>query len=123
MQLRRFIDEKMTHAFGSDWPKQRLPKDLYEKWQEKKHTATLAGTKDWPLVAYADFTDYETVICKRDNWREVFSHFFNRPESVRESLQRLYPIRLDTMHARPIAKEDELLLFVEVKRLVKVILN
>jgi hypothetical protein len=75
------------------------------------------------LVEYADFTDYVPVICRADNWREVFSPFFNRPENVRESFQRLHPIRLDTMHARLITQDDELLLHVEVKRLVKVIIK
>ena len=121
-QLRRFIDDNMTRAFGSGWPKHRLPKGLYEKWQEKKGAARSAGAREWPLIAYADFTDYEPVICKRDNWREVFASFFNSPESVCESFQRLYPLRLDTMHARPISQDDELLLYVETKRLVKVII-
>ena len=121
-QVRGFIDEQMTRAFGADWAKHRLPKDLYEKWQEKKRAALLAGSREWPLISYADFTDYELVICKRDNWREVFAPFFDRPESVRETFQRLYPIRLDTMHARPITQDDELLLYVETRRLVRVII-
>jgi len=122
-QLREFIDERMTRAFGTDWPKHRLPNGLYDAWQEKKQKAKEAGGEEWPLVAYADFTDYERVICRGDNWREIFAVFFNRPESVRESLQRLYPIRLDTMHARPITQDDELLLYVETRRLVKVIID
>ena len=73
-----------------------------------------------PLISYADFSDYEKIICRRDNWRLVFGSFFGRMESVRESLQRRYPIRICTMHARPITNEDELLLYVEVKRLGKV---
>ena len=74
-----------------------------------------------PVIEYADFTDYAPVICRSDNWRDVFAPFFNRPESVRESFQRLHPIRLDTMHARLITQDDQLLLRVEVKRLVKAI--
>jgi hypothetical protein len=120
-QLRNFIEEKMTHAFGADWHKRRLPTGLYDLWQEKKLKAKQSGGTDWPLIAYADFTDYERVICKSDNWREVFAVSFMRIESVRESFQRLYPIRLDTMHARPITQDDELLLFVETRRLVRVI--
>ncbi len=120
--LRQFIDRQMTHAFGSDWPKHRLPKGMYDKWQEKKQWAEAAGRGTWPLVAFADFTDYELVICKKDNWRELFEGYFGRSESVRESFQRLHLIRLDTMHARPIAQDDELLLYVEVKRLIKVVL-
>jgi hypothetical protein len=56
-----------------------------------------------------------------DNWREVFSALFGRQEDVRESLQRLYPIRLSTMHARLITQDDVLLLLVESRRLLKVI--
>ena len=120
-QLRNFIDAVMTRSFGAKWHKQRLPNGLYDEWQEKKRKAMQSDGKDWPLIAYADFTDYERVICKGDNWREVFAVFFVRSESVRESFQRLYPIRLDTMHARPITQDDELLLYVETRRLVKVI--
>jgi hypothetical protein len=119
--LRKFIDEEMTRAFGADWPRRRLPNGLYDQWQEKKRKAEQAGAEDRPLIEYADFTDYMLVIGKADNWREVFGPFFVRLESVRESFQRLYPIRLDTMHARLITQDDELLLHVEVKRLVKVI--
>ena len=68
------------------------------------------------MIAYADFTDYVLVICRRDNWR-IFKRYFGREESVRESFQRLYPIRLDTMHARQITHEDELFLYVETRRL------
>jgi hypothetical protein len=120
-QLRSFIDEAMTRAFGANWHKQRLPSGLYDQWQEKRQKALQSGGREWPLIAYADFTDYERVICKGDNWREIFAAFFARVESVRESFQRLYPIRLDTMHARPISQDDELLLFVEARRLVRAI--
>ena len=75
---------------------------MYERWKQKQKAAVKAGTRTNPLVAYADFTDYELVICKRDNWKEVFCEYFGRPENIRESFQRLHPVRLDTMHARPI---------------------
>ena len=122
-QIRRFIDDRMRGAFGPNWPEHRLPKNLYDKWREKKARGVSAGAREWPLISYADFTDYVAVICKRDNWREVFAPYFSRPEAVRESFQRLYPVRLDTMHARPITQDDELLLYVETQRLVKVVLS
>lgn len=115
--LRRFMDEQLTRAFGSDWPKRRMPPNLFDKWVEKKRKAMEAGGPDLPLICYADFTDYSPIICKDENWRVVFAPFFKRPESVRESFQRLHPIRLDTAHARLITQDDELLLYVEVKRL------
>ena len=120
-RLRAFIDERMTREFGSNWAEHRLPNVLHDKWLEKKRNRESAGGTVRPIIAYADFTDYELVICKRDNWREIFAPIFGRPESLRESLQRLYPIRLDTMHARPISQEDELFLHVETRRLMKII--
>jgi hypothetical protein len=120
-QVRKFIDELMTSSFGRDWPKHRLPNGLYDEWQGKMQKAHQNGAEERALIAYADFTDYERVICKRDNW-SIFAPFFGRQESVRESFQRLYPVRLDTMHARPITQDDELLLYVEARRLVKVII-
>jgi len=119
-QVRRFIDAVMTEAFGADWPKHRLPNGLYDQWQDKKRKAQQQGSRELTLIAYADFTDYMLIISKRDNW-SAFQPFFGRQEDVRESFQRLHPIRLDTMHARPITQDDELLLFVETRRLIKVI--
>lgn len=31
-QLRCFIDREMTDAFGSDWPRHRLPNGKCEEW-------------------------------------------------------------------------------------------
>jgi len=120
-QLRRYIDATMTAAYGPDWPKKKLPNGMYEDWRDKQHRAGQGRSADLPLIAFADFTHYELIICKRDNWREVFAPTFGRIESVRESFQRLYPVRVCTMHARLITHEDELYLYVEVKRLMKAI--
>ena len=117
-QVRRFIDEEMTNAFGSDWPKHRLPGGLYDQWKEKGQKALRSGREVMALIAYAAFPDYMLVIGKRDNWN-VFAPFFGRLEDVRESFQRLCLIRLDTMHARLITQDDELLLYVEARRLMR----
>ena len=122
-QVRAFIDEQMTDCFGLDWPKYRLPNGMYDRWQAKKRAAQEAEAKESPIIAYADFTDYIEVICRRDNWREVFAVFFLRKESIRESFQRLYPVRRDTMHARPITPDDQLLLHVETRRLMKAVIK
>src|SRR5690606_29975971 len=114
-QIRQLIDIILTTHFGPDWPKHCLPKEMRDKWQEKKEKAEKVGGRIFPLIAYADFTDYALLICKRDVW-PLFERLFRRQEYVRESFQRLYPVRLATMHARPINSDDELYLFVEIKR-------
>jgi Swt1-like HEPN len=120
-QLRRFIDERMTAAFGQDWIKHQVPGDILKAWREKKQKAMDNGEQGWPLLAYADFTDYVPLIIRKDNWERVFKPIFQRIESVQESFQRLYPIRICTMHARIITQDDELYLYVEIKRILSVI--
>lgn len=119
-QFRQFINSAMTAQYGSDWPRKRLAPKLYEYWVSKKQKAESNGII-LTFIEVADFTDYETIICRKDHWREVFEIRFKKIESVRESLQRLYPIRLATMHARIVTKEDKLYLIAEVARLLSAI--
>ncbi len=121
-QVRKFIDEQMTEAFGPTWIKHRIDGQMSKQWEEKQAKAEANSERKWPLIAYADFTDYVKIITRKDNWREVFEDFFDRKESVQESFQRLYPIRVCTMHSRPITQDDEVYLYVETKRIQRAIL-
>jgi hypothetical protein len=119
-QLRRFIEAKMIENFGPDWMKHRLPKQMLDSWVSKRDDAERSSDVDRPLIAFADFTDYVPLICKKDNW-PVFKPYFQRMENVTESLQRLYPLRNDTMHSRLISQDDELYVYSESKRIVTTI--
>jgi len=120
-RVRRFIDEIMTERFGPNWAKHRVPGDMKKDWEEKKTKALDSGEPERPLICYADFTHYETVIVRRDNWEEVFKAVFRNKESVTESLRRLYPMRVPTMHTRIIISDDMLYLMAETRRILKAI--
>lgn len=111
--LRIFIHQKMSEAFGSDWEKNRVPREMYKGWWEKRQKAILAGESPGPLIDYADFNDYVTIITQKDNWKELFRLYFSRPQLVQESLYRLQPIRVCTMHSRILSKEMWLVLQTE----------
>jgi hypothetical protein len=119
-QLRAFIDRIMTDQHGPHWPKHRLPNGVYDKWHDKKTKAEQHGTPILSPIAYADFTDYMLVIGKADNW-PYFARFFGRIEDIRESLQRLHPVRLSAAHARIISHEDQLYMYVEIRRIIRAI--
>ncbi|CAE6846310.1 hypothetical protein R75461_07259 [Paraburkholderia nemoris] len=119
--LRRFIERVMQAAFGDDWMKRQLPPKMFDTWTEKRDKAVKAGHAEHPLIDYADFTDYRAIIERKDNWNAVFKTVFGRAEDMRESFQRLFPVRIATMHARLINQDDELLLLVETKRLLRAI--
>lgn len=120
-RLRQFIDEQMTKACGDQWIKNRVPGPIRQSWIEKRERARAKGEADHPLIAYADFSDYVPIITQKNNWNEVFEPVFRRPTFVQESFQRLYPIRICTMHARMITQDDEIYLYVEIKRVLSAI--
>jgi hypothetical protein len=111
--LRIFIHQRMSDAFGSDWEKSRVPPEMHKRWQEKQEKANLAGEPQGLLIDYADFADYVTLITQRNNWADIFQVYFRRAEFVRESLYRLHPIRVCTMHSRVLSRKMLLILQTE----------
>lgn len=119
--VRQFIAEAMLAMYGDEWSRRQLPSGMYDRWREKKETARKAGEDERPLIEYADFTDYRLIIERKDNWDAVFKPIFGRAESVRESFQRLYPVRIATMHARIVTLDDHFFLLAETRRVLRAI--
>lgn len=120
-EVRRFVDRAMRQAFGDGWIAQGTPAGMKDRWLQKRDTAVARGETEGPLIDYADFTDYKAIIERGDNWQAVFRHVFERPEDVRESFQRLFPVRICTMHARIVTLDDEIYLVSETTRLLRAI--
>jgi hypothetical protein len=121
VHLRRFIDSRMTAEFGADWIRHQVPGDIRKEWLEKQGKSAAHGEPPRPLFAFSDFTDYEAIASRNDNWKRVFAAIFHSKESMQESFHRLYPVRLGTMHGRLITQDDELTMLVEVKRILRAI--
>ena len=119
--IRRFIERQLRGISGDNWIKERVPPEIRKDWQEKQQRARDSGEPNRRAIAYADFTDYEQIILRKDNWQDVFASVFTRKTLVQESFQRLYPIRVCAMHARIVTQDDELYLYVETKRLLAAI--
>ena len=119
--IRRFIDEEMQKAFGANWIKHQIPGEMRQQWLSRRQIALANGESEWPLIAYADFTDYVKIILRKDNWETVFKPIFRAKSSVQESFQRLFPIRLCVMHSRLISQDDELFLLVETRRILRAV--
>ncbi|MDX1170682.1 hypothetical protein GOL87_27620 [Sinorhizobium medicae] len=117
-EIRAFIVAVMTARFGARWMKQQLPNGMLDRWMEKRETDIQHGAEAAPLIEYADFTDYKAIIERGDNWTKVFQPIFGRKEDVRESFQRLFPVRIATMHARIITLDDDLILRAETTRVL-----
>ena len=120
-RMRKFINEQMRAAYGTTWVKHQVPGEMRKKWIDKQQKYHASGNRELPLIAYADFTDYVVIITRRDNWQKVFETVFAHKDFIQESFRRLFPIRICTMHSRPITQDDELYLLAETKRILKAI--
>jgi hypothetical protein len=120
-KVRVFIEAQMTAVHGSTWVKRRVPEVMRKRWASRRDTAIMHGGATFPLIWYADFTDYVQIVVQGDNWREVFQRFFQTKESVRESFQRLYPVRIAAMHSRELTRYDMVYLNAETLRLLTAI--
>jgi hypothetical protein len=117
-QIRSFMDRLLTESFGPDWPRRQLPNGMYDGWLIKQRKSEAHGMPKRPVIAFIDFSEYEIVITKRDNWK-IFKPFFHDPANVREAFRRLSLPRHETMHGRPLSQDDQLFLYVEIKRLAR----
>lgn len=113
-ELRSFIVAALSTEYGPQWYK-HLPNNLYDSWIEKQRRDPRGQALE--PIDYADFMDFERVICKQDLFRRVFAAYFVTLESARESLMRLVAPRNTAMHSRPIGRDDALFVAFEVRRL------
>lgn len=120
-RLRTFIAHRMSEKFGDMWAGRRLPAGMHEEWLGKQARAGIPEGAGAELIDFADFTDYERIICKKDNWREVFEPVFKKATLVEMAFYFLRPIRLTIMHARQPTYEDELFLRAEITKLFRFI--
>lgn len=115
-RIQRFINDAMTAQYGPDWPKIRLPQNMLESWIYKIEQAGKHGRR-LTYIEAADFTDYLQIIVMKEHWNLIFSPIFKRKESITESFQRLYPIRITTMHAGLVTQDDVLFMAAEIRRI------
>jgi len=101
--LRVFI-QKQLERVSSNWWRERVPHDVQERAERRKRQ----NETQWPwhedrnlsLIHYVDFADYAKIITKRNNWNEVFKHFFKHRDAIAVKLRELEPIRNAIAHSR-----------------------
>jgi hypothetical protein len=121
-RLRDFISARLQAVFGDRWEVSQVPKPIIEAWRAKHQRDLDMRVAPRPrLIDYADFSDYHTLVVRRDNWRLAFAPVFPRKTDIEESLFRLAPVRIATMHSAFVTADDELILSLETKRVLTAI--
>lgn len=58
------------------------------------------------MLQYVDFNDYNSIIRRRDNWRDAFKDVFRDEEVISAKLKEIDPIRNAIAHSRELSEEQ-----------------
>ena len=117
-RLRNVVETKLRELVGNNWYRSRVPGQIWRRWRDRKEEDDRQRGDSYSLIFYADFTDLSDIICRKDNWNEVFHRLFVSKDDFRVSLQRLSPIRKAIAHNRPLVRTDQLILLSEACRIL-----
>ena len=115
--LRNFVETNLLASVGPNWVKRRVSRQMRDRWYGRQAVERAAGRPVFPAIQYADFMDLAELLCRSDNWNDVFEPFFKDREDVLVSLRRLNPVRRAIAHSRPLGRADVLTLVNEATRL------
>ena len=105
-KFRKCIQSQLEKVSG-DWWKERIPDDVRQKAEENKRK----NDKPWPWlegedlhpVQYVDFSGYQKILLRRDNWENVFQPIFGDQDITAGKLKELEPIRNNIAHNRKLS--------------------
>ncbi|GGL35618.1 hypothetical protein [Caulobacter rhizosphaerae] len=110
--LRELVVAQLKALEGDAWLKRRVPEGVRKAWIAGQQAAREAGKPVFAPIHYANFMDLADVITAGNNWG-TFQGFFANKDNLRVGLIRLYGIRNDIAHARPISLTDQLIAVIE----------
>jgi len=116
MQLRVFVNEVLTEAFGEEWIK-RIDSDTIDRWKETERKRKAEGRPEAPhLIHYSEFTDLLGLMKRRDHF-PLFKPVFKRVESLEELFNRVVPARHAVAHLGIVTPIDYFTVLAEYSRL------
>lgn len=117
-RLRSLVARELRQFVGEQWDRSRVPGTTRQRWLERRDKDRSERGDSYELIFYADFMDLSEIICRRDNWKDLFQRFFVSKEDFQVSMSRLHPVRKALGHSRPLARADQLILFSEATRIL-----
>ena len=118
-RLRSLVATELSRVAGTRWIRRRVPENTRIKWDRRKQEDQYRRSDSYALIYYADLMDLSDIICRRDNWNDVFSAIFMDRDDFQVGMRRLNPIRRAIAHGRPLVRTDQLVLCAEAIRLLR----
>ena len=102
-KLRKCLEGRLS-SLTPNWWIERVPPDIRKQAEIRKRKNEKLwpwyGKEDRPLHYYINFSEYQKIIIKKDNWREAFKPIFKDETITSAKLTELEPIRNDIAHNR-----------------------
>ena len=109
--LRELLIETLESLDGPQWYKQRLPKDILDKYENarayERKTPWTTMTLHHPIY-YVDFPDLKKVLERDTTWNSAMRPIFGQREMLTGVLTLLEPIRNKVAHNRRASDRDAL---------------
>ena len=122
--LRVFIVKELS-SVSNNWIKERVPDpQMVEAWKERMdddNKRSGSSKQNASLIEYSDFYDLVTLIVNRGNWKKCFEKFFGNANVIQAKMYELVPIRNDIAHNRHLSEDNELMLRLYSKQILKLI--
>ena len=122
--LRAFIVKELS-SVSKNWIKERVPDpEMVKRWKDRmgEDSARPGSPKrNASLIEYSDFYDLATLILNRGNWNQCFKKFFGNANVIQAKMYELVPIRNDIAHNRHLSEDNELMLRLYSKQILKLI--
>ena len=98
-ELRSFIKSKLIEYYGEEWWSKGISEEIRRK-AEKRIISEERKNKKVDLIDGLDFSNYETIICDKKNWKEIFSKIFGDKNNLIARLRSIKKIRDSVAHSR-----------------------
>jgi hypothetical protein len=101
--LRKCVSIELSRL-TQNWWKERLPPDVNPNVRDRMAKEMVKEPwkreADLKPIDFLDFTEYEKIILRSDNWKEAFQPIFRNKDQLAMRLQELSALRNSIMHDR-----------------------
>ena len=108
--LRSFVEECLMRHFGEKWWNTQVPESIASECKrrlERERSQRFPRLPASPPIDYTDMGNLKDIICKRDNFEQVFKSFFSSTDHISSRLELLIAFRNPAKHVRPIFGLEE----------------
>ncbi len=98
--LRTLIRQKLFDHYGKNWWKTGVPIDVRLGCEERKEENEDSYTPIYHHIEYGYIHDYQKIVIRKDNWKNIFKDIFSDHDSVITSFKWVADSRISIAHSR-----------------------